>query len=285
MKLTNIYNLPQPLVDAVKNDPYSKGDADYSITQLIESPRVAELERRHDHELTEDVSDRLHALEGQIMHGILERAEVEAFAEKRYFMQIDKWRVSGAVDRHLLIKGLLQDYKRTSVWKVRKGVPEDFESQVNCYIELLRYNGFEIRQAEIVAMLRDWHKGQVARQVNYPITQAVIMPVRIWDREITREFILDRILAHEEARVKLPKCTPTDMWQDPTEYAVMQTGRKYAVRLYLSEKDALEHIKIGGPSYYLEVRKKEPKRCADGYCLAANFCTQWQELKAAQSQT
>ena len=35
MKITNELGLPEPLVDAVRNDGYTKGNADFSVTGLI----------------------------------------------------------------------------------------------------------------------------------------------------------------------------------------------------------------------------------------------------------
>ena len=36
MKITNKFSLPQPFVDFIKNDKYSRGDADISVTSLID---------------------------------------------------------------------------------------------------------------------------------------------------------------------------------------------------------------------------------------------------------
>ena len=38
--ITNKYGLPEAFVNFAKLDKYSKGDADISVTQLIDSPRV-----------------------------------------------------------------------------------------------------------------------------------------------------------------------------------------------------------------------------------------------------
>lgn len=73
MKITNKYGLPQPVVDAVKNDGYTKGDADISVTELQDPPQMRFLKKKHDAELEEDAVDRLWSLYGQIAHGILER--------------------------------------------------------------------------------------------------------------------------------------------------------------------------------------------------------------------
>jgi hypothetical protein len=72
--ITNQLGLPEAIVRAVSNDPYTYGSAHISATTLYGSPRPRILRKRFAEQVTEDVSDRLWALVGQIGHGILERA-------------------------------------------------------------------------------------------------------------------------------------------------------------------------------------------------------------------
>ena len=73
MKLTNKLGLPAALVAAVQRwaDKYNKGDADFSATGLLRPPLMSRLQRDHRDEITEDVIDRLYALQGQVVHAIL----------------------------------------------------------------------------------------------------------------------------------------------------------------------------------------------------------------------
>lgn len=43
MNITNELGLPEPLVDAVRNDGYTKGNADFSVTGLIAPPHQRKL--------------------------------------------------------------------------------------------------------------------------------------------------------------------------------------------------------------------------------------------------
>ena len=72
MKLTNHFNLPDTFFQAVLNDKYSRGDAQYSATDLIRPPRITILSRRYWDEIEEDVSERIWALLGKAVHAILE---------------------------------------------------------------------------------------------------------------------------------------------------------------------------------------------------------------------
>ena len=60
--ITNKHGLPDALVRAVQNDPYSAGQSDISVTALIDAPQRRVLKRKHDKEITVDVSERPHAL-------------------------------------------------------------------------------------------------------------------------------------------------------------------------------------------------------------------------------
>jgi hypothetical protein len=99
LKITNRLGLPRSIENAVRNDRYSKGDAHISVTGLIGPARKRALEIRHADEITEDVSERIWALMGQIAHGILERADDQGFCEERLFIERHGWRISGQFDR------------------------------------------------------------------------------------------------------------------------------------------------------------------------------------------
>ena len=76
MKITNRLGLPQPIVEVLARDDYSKGDADFSVTELIDSPRQKQLLRRHEHEITVDCIDLIYQFDGKAVHALLEGAEV-----------------------------------------------------------------------------------------------------------------------------------------------------------------------------------------------------------------
>jgi len=40
MKITNNHNLPEPVYKALSKDSYSMGDAEISVTTMIDSPRI-----------------------------------------------------------------------------------------------------------------------------------------------------------------------------------------------------------------------------------------------------
>lgn len=201
MKLSNKLNLPEPIVEAIRNDSYNSGASDISATGLIEPVRIGALKARYGEELTEDVADNIHSLQGQSIHTILERAggalEKQGYiVERRFYVDMtmpdgSKWTVSAQIDVLNTNNGTLQDYKVTSVYSVKDGPKEEYVKQLNigryCLhkgYELLNPDGFTYKagvddlskttkrqstytaeKLQIVAILRDWSKMEYKREV------------------------------------------------------------------------------------------------------------------------
>lgn len=285
MKLTNKLNLPQPIVKAVSNDGYNSGDCDISVTSLLKPPQMLALEKQFGDQLEEDVSDRIWSLLGQVVHGILERAEETAIAEQRLVIEVDGWKVSGQMDRFLLKEGILQDYKFTSVYKVRDGVPEEYAKQLNIYAHILRKHGRTVNKLQIVAILRDWSKNQYMREGDpYPAQQVVLLDVPIIPDEEVAAYIAERVAVHKAAASQSPvelaeksPCSAEDRWARGDIWAVMKKGQKKATRLCQSEEAARLALEALGEGYYIKFRPGESVRCRS-YCAAAKFCEQYKKL-------
>ena len=156
MKLTNQFGLPEPFFRAVLNDKYSRGNAHYSVTDLIRPPRITILSRRHWEEIEEDVSERIWALLGRAVHAILEAAEPDnALTEERLFAEVAGRTISGASD--LFHDGVVSDYKVTSIWtRIFGSRLEDWTLQLNFYAFLFRQIGFPVQALKIICIYRDW---------------------------------------------------------------------------------------------------------------------------------
>lgn len=284
MKLTNKLGLPQPIVKAVSNDGYNSGDCDISVTSLLKPPQMLSLERQFEEELEEDVSDRIWSLLGQVVHGILERAEETAIAEQRLVIEVEGWKLSGQMDRFLLKEGILQDYKFTSVYKVRDGVPEEYAKQLNIYAHILRKHGKTVNKLQIVAILRDWSKNQYNREGDpYPAQQVVLLDVPIIPDEEVAEYVKERVLLHKAAASFSPKqlaeqspCSAEDRWARGDVWAIVKNGQKKASRLCNSEEAAKLMLETLGPGHKIVFRPGESVRCKS-YCNAAKFCEQYKK--------
>jgi len=313
LKLTNRLNLPQPIVDAVAADDYSRGASDISVTQLISPPRQIALIGAHYDELEEDVSDRIWALLGRGVHTTLERAERVAVAEQRLFMTVGPYTVSGAMDRIEFVpssKGpKIQDYKMAFVKEMIFGVKVEREQQLNIYRVLLALNGYDVQELEAIFFLRDWSKIQAAEAAkrpriaiggdtgtpDYPQEPVVVHPIRMWPIEEAYAFIAERVRLHMDARnmyaialeatadpqIALPDCTDEERWANELTFAVMKPGGKKASKVTDTRDEAEQYIaEHPKDTYDLIERPAASIRCLY-YCLAAQVCEQWKAINGA----
>jgi hypothetical protein len=90
MKVTNKYNVPQTLVTLATKEYYSKGAAQYSVTELLSPPRVRRMREQYDAEMEQDVTDMLWSLLGSALHVVMERGQTDGhLTEERLFTSID----------------------------------------------------------------------------------------------------------------------------------------------------------------------------------------------------
>lgn len=295
MILTNRLGLPRSIENAVRNDRYSRGDAHISVTGLIGPARKRAIEIGHADEITEDVSDRIWALYGQIVHGILERADDQAWCEERLFIERHGWRISGQFDRYLLeADGLLQDYKLTSSYAVRERVKPEWEAQQNLYSLMLREHGYRVDRLQVVALLRDWQKAKAKHDpLGYPQRSIAIIDVEMWPNQQIEDYITQRLIAHGRAQHELPECNAEERWERPAIYAIMKRGNSRAISVHKSEDEARATLAalqaqetMTNPkqlrAFSITERPADNRRCED-YCPALPFCEQGQKLVQAKA--
>jgi len=288
--------LPEPIVEAVRNDGYDPGDCDISVTQLIGPPQIRKLRQLHEDEISEDASGRIWALLGQAVHIILERASKTATVEKRLFAEVNGYTISGQLDRVAYEPCKLTDYKVTSAWTFIGGLRPDWISQLNCYAFLCLANGILVDELEIVAIYRDWSQAQAKRRQDYPESQVARLPVSLWPEGFALGYIQGRLFMHFDLEMR--PCTDEERWAKPEKWAVMKKGRKSALRVLGSKQEALlwatekGHIDaatdVAGPhrwksGYYLQERPREYPRC-ERYCAVSSFCDQWAAICSANEE-
>jgi hypothetical protein len=295
VKLTNKHNIPEVFFQAVQNDKYSRGGADYSATTLINSPRIVALTHRHWKDMEEDVSDRVWSLLGKAIHSILDSANMSnAIQEERIHVDILGKSVSGATDIYDA-NGVISDYKVTSVWTTIYGsrVPE-WTEQLNIYGYLFRSIGFEVSALQIVAIYRDWSATEAMRRPDqYPQSQIAIVPIELWSEDRQREYITSRVQMMIDAEPlsddELPPCSDDEMWAKPTTFAVIKNSNRRASKVCDTEEEAQLWIdatreseaadkKKKSNEYRIEHRPGTRTRC-ERYCSVSPFCNIYQDYK------
>jgi len=288
MKLTNKFNIPQTFVNVLHRPTYSKGRANLSATQLINSPKIVALTALHQADLEEDVADMVWSIFGSAVHSILEHGKDENhIVEQRLHAQVDGWNISGAVDLQILTdEGVqIRDYKTTSAWAVMNEKAE-WEQQLNIYAWLVeKARGVKVSDLGIVAIIRDWSRRDAGTRENYPEAPIKELPIRLWPMEEREAFIRKRIELHSacdfalEIQEELPHCTPEEMWEKKTVYAIRKKGGVRAKSLHATQEAADEALMVAGRDYELDIRLGERTRCAN-FCSVNQWCSQWRDYQA-----
>ena len=288
MIITNKYNLPQTFVNIMRRPTYTKGKANLSATELINSPRIVQLRKLHEDKIETDVTEMVWSIFGTAIHGVLEHGKDDNhLVEERLHTEIDGWKISGAIDLQIVNEDgsiTINDYKTCAAWSVMNE-KIDWEYQLNIYAWLVeRVKKTPVSKLEIVAIIRDWNRRDVVSKAGYPDAPIKVVPIQLWPFEHREKFIQDQITLHSNALFELetgdelPHCTPDQMWEKPTTYAVKKIGGIKARNVCATQEEAAGKIAEYGKDYEIEVRQGERTRCAN-FCPVNGYCQQWRDYQ------
>jgi hypothetical protein len=231
MEITNKHGLPEPIYNAVKG-VYPQKEGRLSVTRLIDSPLIPKLLKEHWDELSEDASDRLWALLGTALDGVLtEHAPKHWIVQEKLEIPVNGITVVGKIDYFDPETGVLGDWKATSAWSYVLGGREEWEKQLNVYDWMERWRGRTVKALVAQRLFRDF----MARKSNdpdYPDIPFMTIELPRWTPDQQEAYIFERIKCHTEDAS--PRCAAEERWEKPTTWAVMKKGRKSALRV-LSE--------------------------------------------------
>ena len=278
MALTNKYNIPSPLPEIVAEGGHAPRPNRYSVTDLIEPPLIRSLKLKHYEEMSSDVSDYLYMLLGTAVDKLLTdnlKADSSCLVQHKMTYEIEGCTIVGVAD---VIQG-----DKVSDWKVTSTSVLTNENRINKYVEQLNIYAFlrnherevPVRNIEIQAYLRDWVKSKTMTK-GYPRCQWATLPLRhrLMSFPEQEEFVMNRLLDHLHNPMR--ECTPAEKWQKETTYAVKKEGRKSAMRVLGSERDAFQWIEQNvkpelASKISVERRPGGCPRCTS-YCSVSRFC-------------
>lgn len=285
MKLTNKYGLPETIVNVLKRPTYSKGNANLSVTQLLNSPKIVALTKKFDDEIEQDVADMVWSIFGTAIHGVLEHGKDENHVvEQRIHTHHDGYNISGAIDLQIMENGsvAIRDYKTTSAWAVMNEKPE-WEQQLNVYAWLIEKEKKEpVSSLGIVAIIRDWSRRDAETREGYPPAPIKEIAIPLWSFEEREAYVSARISAHSacefaiELGDSLPDCSPEEMWEKPAFWAVKKIGGVRAKAVFSSEEEANQTQSELGKDYMVEHRPGERTRC-EKFCQVNTYCQQYRD--------
>jgi len=288
MEITNNFKLPEFVVEALTFSDYSRGDAQISVTQLIDSPRIVQLQKQFADEQKKDAVDFVWSRFGTSVHNMFEEslkaAESDAITEERLFTDWHGWKLSGAIDAQEVHGDgvIISDFKVTSVWSVINDKPA-WHQQLNVYAYLVRKaKGQAVKKLQIVTLLRDWSRRKAEQERNYPSAPIVVIDIPVWSDEQQDQYVDAQMQKHIDAEFDaateqtLIACTDEEMWDKATVYAVMRKGRKSAIKLFPTEVAAEDRLASLDKTHYIETRAGEKTRCAGDWCNVSQWCDQYQ---------
>ena len=286
MQLTNKFDLPETFINVINRPTYSKGNSEISVTEILNSPRIVQLKRRHWNELEQDASEMVWQLFGSAVHQILEHGKSDHhIVEECIFLNFEGWRLSGAMDLQEVYEDgiVINDYKVTGAWTVMQE-KLDWFLQLNMYAWMVeKAKGINVKEANIIAIVRDWKRREAETKSGYPKAPIVTLPIELLPFEEREAMVRKRLAMHAEAQMdaeidaELIECSPEEMWEKQTSYALRKEGNVRAKSVHDSEEaaqKALEGLK-DSKGYFIEVRPGERTRC-ESFCQVSGFCSQYQ---------
>jgi hypothetical protein len=227
MQITNNSGLPLPVYEWIKKiqGEYSKGDADISVSELINPPRIRILKKKYQDQITVDAESLLNVTVGNTIHNAIEDATKVGHAERRMEIAVDGWVLSGGMDYYH--DGTLTDYKTANKWKTvlsNDGRIEEWEKQLNVYAHILREHGVPVSDLQIWAYFKDWNRGEFGQyskkghifrpnlSCGYPEKEWLSIPIELWTPEAAKAYVEERIALHQEAEKALPLCPSDELW-------------------------------------------------------------------------
>lgn len=286
MQITNKNNYPKPIVAAVQRPPHKVIPKRYSVTSLLNPPTQVVLNRRHSHEVEQDVADMVWALTGSAFHQILEDGAKTPelsylVTEKKITMEMDGCTVSGILDLYDPKTNTISDYKTTSVWTGIKGDFEKYRNQLLIYAYMMTKQGFKVERIEAVLYYRDFSKTKARFDKDYPKVQIQTVGWKVTEAELkwAEDFLRDQLrtiqIFEDLPDDRLPACPPEDRWNEGTKYKVKRKGKTKALRVLDSYEEADRWIAEKGLSddkaIYIDVKEGRDRRCEE-YCSVCEFC-------------
>lgn len=280
---------------------------DYSASTIIDSPRRVALYNRYGDALEHQPESQVASLIGTAVHEKVERllhlANVinpQYWIEKGMAVPIEMYGDENGYTALRLLGGKpdafvpddqhLIDIKTCKTWKVIYDPNhEEWNKQTNIYRWMLGQKGKEIKKITVVAFFLDWVESQAMRRRDYPQASIIEYAMDVWPMEETEKFIYDRMHMHFDCEsVKdddLPACTPKEMWEDPTKFALMKDeNAKKATKVFHDARDLPEAIRMAcampkvSSNSFIEIRHGARKRC-NKYCGVTAHCNLFKDTK------
>ena len=275
MIYTNRHNWPIEIANAIirRSRQYSRGEADFSVTDLLLSPQQYYLRERHYDEIEIDVSTLLQTWQGSLIHDAIE------MNVPKVTVLMGAYFISGKAD--YILAGVIKDYKRTRCNALLYGSHLDkWTMQLNTYRYLyLTSMGISTQKLYTNAILWDWN----LYAPKFP-SAVETKQIDLWSPDYTKQQIeraMDRLSIMSK---ELPPCTDSERWAKADSWAVLKKGGKRALKLYPTEGQACGDAEQREYDTRVEFRVGDATHFCRMFCICRDVCPQYKALKGEELQ-
>lgn len=277
--------MPRLLFDRIRRSNYHRGDADFTVTELIQPSKIWSLKKEHKDEIRSEADSLLLAMMGSAFHEYMADQigySASWYSERRLRRKLSSGvTVSGQVDAYDLNECILWDFKTCSVWSAKDDkVKPDWQFQLSAYAWLLEWELFgnpapsPVADLRVMAIYRDWRKAESRRYDWYPNAPYKVIKVPLLND--IGERIEARIKSHNDALIDAQGtyCTREERWSQPDKFAVYsKPGMKRPMRVFDSPKEAAELASKAEQRFVIK-RIGRDTRCEE-YCSVSQWCEQF----------
>jgi hypothetical protein len=219
-----------------------------------------------------------------ILSSHFQKANDNLLFEQTLMMTIDGMEISGTFDLYNKETKTLMDYKLTGVYNfIYPEARLKWSAQLNTYAFMLRQQGFEVNQAKIIAVFKDFSKGKAAIEKGYPQSPIVEIPIELHPKDQMELFLKERVRLHKlaESGVQVD-CSAKETWSKSDTWVVKAHGGKRALSGSVSDSLPMAEAFVAREKYkhpkglQIEMRPGQRGRC-ESYCPVSSVCPQFKQ--------
>ena len=206
--------------------------------------------------------------------------ETPVYVEQRAEKEILNFIISGKYD--LVLDGVLNDYKSTSVWTyIFDSSADDYIKQGSIY-KWLSPDKITSDYININYIFTDWSAARAREKKDYPQFKVLTKKYPLWSVEETENWIMNKIEAYKALantpQEDLPECTDEELWATQTTYKYYKNPNKLdrSTKNFDTMDEALIRKSADGDVGTIKTVPGEVKHCR--YCPVQPICTQSQRM-------
>jgi len=202
------------------------------------------------------------------------------YTEQRHTKKVGKYTISGKYD--VVIEGMLNDYKSTSVWSYIYGSNVDNYTKQGSIYRWLAPHQIYGDYVKINYIFTDWSKAKSKQDTSYPQHRVHSRNYFLMSQEEAEEWVINRVnqisLLENLPQSALPECSEEELWASETVYKYYKNPTKLSrsTKNFSSMNDALARQASDNNVGTVITVPGGVKACT--YCPAINICDQAAEL-------